>query len=118
MRQDNHILIVGDWYLGTDGFGFLLLKRHVQQDGRSPKSRNTGKERFDVVGDYSTLDALVDGLHRYLSIDELRQSDVDLLEKVVAKMNECFSEFKILDEMGWLPAGNQKCSKTRSSVIS
>ena len=115
MRQDNHILIVGDWYLGTDGFGFLLLKRHVLQDGRSPKARNTGKERFDVVGDYSTLDALVDGLHRYLSIDELMQSDVDLLEEFVAQMNECISGIR---KLAWLPAGNQKCSKTRSSVIS
>ena len=115
MRQDNHIPIVGDWYLGTDGFGFLLLKRHALQEGRSPKARNTGKERFDVVGDYSTLDALVDGLHRYLSIDELMQSDVDKLEDLVAKMNECISEIR---KMAWLSAENQKCSKTRSSVIS
>ena len=98
MKHNDYIPITGDWYLGTDGMSFLLIKRRLTKDTKSTKAENVGKERYDVLGYYATLGSVAAGLHRYLSMDVLMNSSASTLEEYVAELNERISGIKKLDE--------------------
>ena len=97
MKQDNYIPIIDDWYLGTDGMSFLLLKRRVITDASKAKAHNIGKDTYITLGYYPTLDAVAGGLHRYISMEVLASGCASTLEEYVEKLNERISGIKQLN---------------------
>lgn len=97
--SSDYIPITGDWFLGTDGMSFLLLKRRVVADAKHAKAHNIGKERYDTMGYYPSLGAVAAGLHRYVSIEVLINSGARTLEEYVEKVDEQISSIKRLDDM-------------------
>ena len=98
MEQTPYIQITGDWYLGTDGMSFTLLKRRVVQDNPRAKKENVGQERYETMGYYATLGGVAGGLHRYLSLDVLNSGAVTTLDEFVAELKERIAGVKRLDE--------------------
>lgn len=99
MKENTRIPIIEDWYLGTDGMSFLLLRRRVVgTTQKHTKADNIGKEQFDTMGYYPTLGSIAAGLHRYLSIEVLMRGGISTLEEYVAKLNDRISGIKRLDE--------------------
>lgn len=98
MSEDNKISIMGDWYLGTDGLSFVLLKKRVIQDSRKAKQENIGKEQFDTMGYYATLGSLAAGLHRYMSMEALMKSNVSTLEDYIAELDKLIGQVRELDQ--------------------
>ena len=87
MSDERYIPLAGDYYVGTDGFSFLLVRRKTIQASAKTKKENIGKARFDTVGYYATLSGLVAGLHRHLSMDVLEESSASTLEEYVAELD-------------------------------
>ena len=88
MKQDNYIPIIDDWYLGTDGMSFLLLKLRVITDASKAKAHNIGKDTYITLGYYPTLDAVAGGLHRYMSMEVLASGCASTLEEYIEKLKE------------------------------
>ena len=96
--QDKYIPIAGNWYLGTDGVSFLLVRRRVIQDVAKAKKENIGKAQFETVGYYPTLSGVAKGLHRYLSMEELANSGAATLEQYVLELKKRIEGVQKLDE--------------------
>ena len=97
MKKEECIPIIDDWYLGTDGMSFLLLKRRVITDTTKAKAHNIGKDTYTTLGYYPTLEAVAGGLHRYMSMEVLASGCASTLEEYVAKLNERISKIKQLN---------------------
>lgn len=97
MKENVYIPIVDDWYLGTDGMSFLLLKRRVISDTTKAKAHNIGKDSYVTMGYYPTLGAVAGGLHRYVSMEVLASGAFATLEEYIAKLDDRIAGIKRLD---------------------
>jgi hypothetical protein len=97
MKREHYIPVVDDWYLGTDGISFTLLKKKVVADAEKAKEKNIGKERYDVMGYYATLGSFCAGLHRYLSMEVLARGGAPTLEAYVAELSKMVDRVHHID---------------------
>lgn len=88
--QTKMVHLTDDWYLGTDGLSFVLLKQREVRAGRQTKQENIGSFRYDTMGYYATLQGVVSGLYRYMSMDVLMQTKaselIGFIEELDAKI--------------------------------
>ena len=97
MKNRNYLQITGNWYTGSDGMSFLLVKKKQIQDKTKAKKENLGVDRYDVVGYYATLGALAAGLYRYLSMEEMMNCNAKNLEEYIKSLDQRISRIKELD---------------------
>lgn len=97
------IHLYGDYYTESDGcHNIILYKRGVvsgkSKKGEPVKKANVGKEKYDPVGYYGTITAMLDGLSRKLMIEILANENVRDLKDAVDQLNSIVDSisFKIL----------------------
>lgn len=86
------IHLYGDYYTESDGCrNIILYKRSVisgkSKKGEPVKKENIGKENYSVVGYYSTITSLIDGLSKKLMIEILANENVRDLKDAVDQLN-------------------------------
>lgn len=91
-EQSKKLQLAGDWYLGADSFNLVLYKRRV-----IAKGGNAGQEDYDPMGYYASLEGVMKGLLRYISVDTLMQTDANTLEEYIAELNEKVSQIRIME---------------------
>lgn len=86
------IHLYGDYYTESDGcHNIILYKRSVvsgkTKKGEPVKKENVGKENYESIGYYATIDGMIQGLCQRLSIDILANRGVKDLADAAARLN-------------------------------
>lgn len=97
MAQDRYVPLTGNWYLGTDGMSFMLIRKRVIADAARAKKENIGKAQYETVGYYPTLSAVAAGLHRYLSMEVLDNNNFQTLTEYVNELKKRIESVEQLD---------------------
>ena len=97
-KQSKFLPLTGEWYLGTDGWSFLLIRGRVIQNTRRAKKENIGTVQYETVGYYPTLSAVAAGLQRYLSMEVLEDGNASTLMQYIGELKERIESVEKLDE--------------------
>lgn len=98
------IHILGNYYFESDGVrNFSLYKKGVVSGenvhGKKTKPENIGKEKFELLGFYSSMESLLDGFIRKSSLDIATDSSVkelsDLVGRIRAVVDQVADMFKV-----------------------
>lgn len=105
------IHILGDYYFESDGVrNFSLYKKGVVSEdngrGKKAKPENVGKEKFEPLGFYSSVESLLNGLIQKAALDAATDRSVKELSDLVVRIHATIDQITRLFQIDPSVASN------------
>lgn len=87
------IHLCDDYYMESDGvYNIVLYQKRIisanQRGGKQAKAENIGKEKYEAIGYYGTVESLLKGLCRKLTVRILADESIKDLQEASKKLLE------------------------------